>query len=84
MTAKQAGNFCLDIHKTLTDEDYNNSVYISIKGVGTSIIKNCTYQISEGWIFFWTKNNSKYIRESEIGDFVIVDAYAPTLILDKT
>lgn len=84
MTVNQAENFCLDIHKTLTDEDYKNSVYVSIKGIGTSIIKNCAYQISDGWIFFWSKNNSKYIRESEIGDFVIIDAHAPSLKLEKT
>jgi hypothetical protein len=81
MTKKQAENFCLDIASNLTDEDFTDTLYISIKNKGTKVFANCKHERIDGWLFFWNKNETYYVKEKELGDFIVVEAnMSPTVL----
>jgi hypothetical protein len=82
MTKKQAENFCLDIASNLTDEDFTDTLYISIKNKGTKVFANCKYERVDGWLFFWSKNETYYVKEKELGDFIVVDANMSPVVLE--
>jgi hypothetical protein len=73
MTKKQAERFCLDVAKNLIDEDLSETLYISIKNKGTKVFKNCRHDRIEGWIFFWSKKETYFVKEKDIGNFVIIE-----------
>jgi len=73
MTTVQANRFLSDIRSRLVDEDYCQTVYISIKNVGNRSFKDACCQSLEGWLFVWTKDDSFCVRESKLGDFICVD-----------
>jgi hypothetical protein len=81
MTRKQAQNFSEDIKSELGDEDYYDDIYLSIKNVGTKMFKKCCYDQIDGWLFIWTQSDTFVAKESEIGDFVIVDSAHSALSL---
>jgi hypothetical protein len=72
MTKRQAQRLMQDIEKELTENDYCENVYMSVKNIGTKVFKNCVYHMAEGYTFIWTKTESFLINEKEIGDCVIV------------
>ena len=72
MTVKQANNLKADIERSITEEDFTDDLYISIKGIGTKTFKGCTYHDTDGWIFIWTKDESFLLDKSELGDFVAI------------
>jgi hypothetical protein len=81
MTSKQAHNFSEDVRKELDEKSFISNIYLSIRGVGNKIFKHCTYDSLEGWLFIWTPEENFVAKESDIGDFVIVDAnQTPSLI----
>lgn len=85
MTKKQAENFCFDVAKNLNDEDFSETLYISIKNKGTKVFRNCKHDRIDGWIFFWSREETYFVKEKDIGDFVIVEKnMAPTLSLKET
>lgn len=73
MTSTQAGCFVNDIRSNLRDGDYCQTIYISIRDVGTKAFENACCQSIEGWLFIWTKDESFYVREKNLGDLVCVD-----------
>jgi len=82
MTSRQARNLSDDIRKELTDDSYfTDNIYLSIKNVGTKSFKNCKCDRLDGWLFIWTKDDTFLVRESEAGDFLIIDTNpSPPLI----
>lgn len=81
MNKKQAQNLSEDIRKQLDDRSFIDNVYLSIKGIGTKVFKECKCDQLEGWLFIWTKNDTFLMEEEDIGDFVLIDAnLAPSLI----
>ena len=74
MTRKQAECLKKDLEKSITLEDYIEDLYISIKGIGSKVFKNCVYLEAEGWIFIWTKEESYILRKKDIGECVIAPA----------
>ena len=72
MTRSQAQRLMEDIGKSLTCLDYSEDVYLSIKGVGSKIIKNCAYHEAENYTFIWTKNEKFLINRKSIAEHVII------------
>lgn len=72
MTRKQAENMMEDLGKNLTDRDYIENIYLSIKGVGTEVFKKCAYFEVDGYTFIWTKDGSFLISRKEMGDYVVI------------
>jgi hypothetical protein len=81
MNSKEAKNFSEDIAKELNDFSYIDSVYISVKGVGTKVFKRCKCDQIDGWLFVWTPTESFYTLETDLGDFIIIDANFPIMEL---
>jgi hypothetical protein len=73
MTPTQAHRFLGDIRSNLTISDYCQTIYISIREVGTKSFDNACYQSLEGWLFIWTKDDAFCVPEKELGDFVCID-----------
>jgi hypothetical protein len=82
MTKKQAENFCLDIASNLTGEDFTDNLYISIKNKGTKVFTNCKHERIDGWLFFWSKNETYYVKEKELGDFIVIEANMSSAVLE--
>lgn len=78
MTKGQAQKLMDDISKDISEEDYVESIYLSINGVGTKVFKQCTYHDIEGYTFIWTRDEKFLISKKEIGDYVIIP-YDPSL-----
>jgi hypothetical protein len=74
MNAKEAQNFSVDILKELDDTSFSDSLYFSIRNVGTKVFRQCKYDQIEGWLFIWTKQEVFFMKESDLGDFVVIDA----------
>jgi hypothetical protein len=72
MTKKQALFLLNDWGKNLREEDYCENIYMSIKGVGTKVFKNCNYHDTDTHIFIWTKEENFMANKKELGDFVVV------------
>jgi hypothetical protein len=72
MTRKQAQNLMEDLGKNLTPSDFSESVYLSIKGVGTKTFRKCAYYEVDGFTFIWTKEDTYIISKEELGEFVII------------
>jgi hypothetical protein len=73
MTSKQANRFLSDIRLGLSESDYCQTIYISIRGVGTRSFTNACCQSLEGWLFIFTKDESFCVLEKDLGDFVCAD-----------
>lgn len=78
MTRKQAEKMLNDLGENLTEKDYIEDIYLSIRGVGTQVFKSCSYFEAEGFTFIWTKNERFLISRKEIGDYVIIP-YDPNI-----
>lgn len=78
MTKGQAQKLMDDISKDISEEDYVESIYLSINGVGTKVFKQCAYYDIEKYTFIWTKDEKFLISKKEIGDYVIIP-YDPSL-----
>lgn len=61
-----------DIGNSLSELDYHENIYFSIKDAGTTVFKECAYHEVEDYIFIWTKTEKFLINRKEIGDHVIV------------
>jgi hypothetical protein len=72
MTRFQAQRLMEDIGKSLSSIDYSENIYLSIKGVGSKIIKNCAYHDAENYTFIWTKDEKFLINRKSIADHVII------------
>jgi hypothetical protein len=74
MNLKEARNFSEDARKELDSYSFTDDVYLSIKNVGTKAFRHCSYDQLDGWLFIWTPTESFFVKESEMGDFLIIDA----------
>lgn len=84
MTPKQANLFLSDIRSELTDADYCQNIYISLREIGTKSFKNACCQSIDGWLFVCTKIDSFCVQEKNLGDFVCVDTVTmPTYTICK-
>lgn len=72
MTRKQAQFLLDDWGSNLLPEDYCETIYLSIKGVGTKTFKECCYHDDDGYIFIWTREERFIIDKRDLGDFVAV------------
>lgn len=72
MTRNQAQRLMQDIEKSLTQEDFCEDIYLSIKDVGTKTFKRCAYHEIDGYTFIWTEQERYLISRKEIGDHVII------------
>ena len=72
MTKKQAYDLKKDIESNIQDSDYTEDLYITIRGIGTKVIKSCTYLDVDGWIFIWTQCESYVFKAKDLGDFLII------------
>lgn len=72
MTTKQAQFLLKDWGSNLLPEDYCETIYLSIRGVGTKTFKNCCYHESDGYIFIWTREESFMVKKTDMGDFVSI------------
>lgn len=82
MTHKQALRLQEDWGKDLEPKDFNETLYVSIKGIGTKVLKNCFFHEDGNYMFIWTKNESFLLNRKELGDFVMVPY--PTQIMLST
>lgn len=73
MTRSQALKLKDDIGKTIEDADFCDEVYLSIKGVGAKVFKDCNLYEIEGWIFIWTREESFAFCRKDIGDFLMLE-----------
>jgi hypothetical protein len=80
MTSKQAIQLQKDWGQHLTEEDYHETLYVSIKGVGAKTFKSCSYHEQDDYIFIWTRDESFLIDRKELGDFVIVSNTYSTIV----
>lgn len=74
MNKTTAKNFSEDIRKQLTVDCFSDTIYLSIRNVGTRAFKNCKCDRIDGWLFIWTGEENFYVEETELGDFVFIDA----------
>ena len=81
MTNKQAQFLLKDWGNNLLPDDYCETVYLSIKGVGAKTFKNCCYHDSGNYIFIWTSGENLAINKKNLGDFVSVPTDASKRIL---
>lgn len=80
MTNKQALQLQKDWGENLTDEDFHETLYMSIKGVGAKTFKSCSYHEQDDYVFIWTREESFLINRKELGDFVIVSNTYSTIV----
>ena len=73
MTQRQASRFLDDVKRDLDSKDYIQTLYLSIKNIGTKIFRNATFQLLDGWLFIITPDESFCIREKDLGDFICID-----------
>ena len=72
MTKVQATNLLEDWGKGLKPKDYDQHIYVSIRGVGSKVFRNCAYHETDGYTFIWTKQEKYILNKKEVGDFIIV------------
>lgn len=72
MTRKQATQLMKDWGKNLLPEDFCETLYISIKGIGAKTFKSCSYHEQDNYIFIWTKQDKFLVNKKELGDFVAI------------
>lgn len=80
MTNKQALQLQKDWGENLDENDFHETLYVSIKGVGAKTFKSCSYHEQDNYIFIWTKDESFLINRKELGDFVIVSNTYSTIV----
>lgn len=80
MTNKQALQLQKDWGENLTDEDFHETLYLSIKGIGAKTFKSCSYHEHDNYVFIWTKDESFLIDKKELGDFVMVSNTYSTIV----
>lgn len=84
MTHKQALQLQIDWGKALEPRDFNETLYLSINGVGTKVFKKCCHHEHEGYLFIWTLEESFFIKKKDLGDFILVDGPVdPVISLKK-
>ena len=77
MTRKQALQLQKDWGVNLTKEDFKETLYISIKGVGNKTFNRCCYYEQDNYLFIWTKGEEFLINKKELGKFIaITDPHA--------
>jgi len=72
MTRSQALRLQEDWGSNITPEDFHETLYLSIKGIGSKIFKNCCYHEQDNYMFIWTKEESFLLDKKDLGDFVAV------------
>lgn len=80
MTAKQAQYLLQDWGSNLGPTDFSESVYVSIRGVGTRVFRGCAYYEAENYLFVWTASESFCINKKDMGDLVIIPYNQETLV----
>jgi hypothetical protein len=80
MTKKQAQFLMEDLGKSLSLSDYTENVYMSIRGVGTKVFRQCAFFEADGYTFIWTMNDKFLINNKELGDFVVVPLTHQTVV----
>lgn len=60
----------LDWGKNLTSQDFCDTLYLSIKNVGTKTFRSCSFHQEDDYLFIWTKNENFLLNRREIGDFI--------------
>jgi hypothetical protein len=78
MKRGEAQRLMEDLGKNISKSDYVDDIYLSIRGIGTKVFKNCAYFETDGYTFIWTENESFMLNKSEIGDYVIIP-YKPSI-----
>ena len=73
MNSRDAQRFSDDIRKELDENSFVDNIYMSVKHVGTKVFRNCKCDQIDGWIFIWTQTETYTVKESDMGDFVIID-----------
>lgn len=73
MTQKQAYRFLDDVKRDLDQDDCVQTVYLSIKGIGTKVFRNASYQFLDGWLFIVTTTESFCVKKCDLGDFICID-----------
>jgi hypothetical protein len=85
MTRKQALQLQKDWGRNLTKEDFIQTLYISIKGVGNQTFHQCCCYEQDNYLFIWTKDETFLINKKDLGDFVaITDPHAALTTKKKT
>lgn len=72
-----------DWGKNLIPQDFCETLYLSIKGVGAKTFKSCSFHQEENYLFIWTKTDSFLINRREVGDFIAVPNPTQTIISTK-
>lgn len=80
MTLRQAQRLLEDLSHEIKARDLIQSIYVSIKDVGTRVFKNCCYHEIENYIFIWTENEKFIISRKTLGDFVIIPQDSNVLV----
>lgn len=80
MTKKQALHLQKDWGSHLVPNDFTETLYVSIKGIGNKIFKNCCYHEQGNYIFIWTKDDSYLINKKELGDFVAISNFNSSIM----
>lgn len=77
MTKKHALQLQKDWGANLTSEDFKETLYISIKGIGNKTFNHCCYYEQDNYLFIWTKHDAFLINKKDLGDFIaITDPHA--------
>ena len=72
MNLSQANNLQKDISKDISECDFVNDIYLTVKGIGTKVFRDCAFHETDDWIFIWTTSESFLINRKKIGDHVLV------------
>ena len=83
MTHQQATDLMLDWGKNLLPVDFCETLYLSIRGVGTKTFKSCSFHQEDDYLFIWTKTENYLLNRNEIGDFVAVSNPVETILTTK-
>lgn len=83
MTQKQAEYLLQDWGGNLLPEDYCETIYLSVKGVGTKTFRQCCYHDAGDYVFIWTKEESFKAKKKDLGDFVMSDNKRSLISLKK-
>ncbi len=83
MTIKQANLLMDDWGKSLLPQDFSETLYISIKGIGNKTFKSCSFHEEDNYMFIWTKQDRFLVDKKELGDFLAILNPQNTLLSKK-
>jgi hypothetical protein len=72
MTKEQANYLLNDWGKNLSPEDYCETIYLNIVGIGSRRFKDCCYHDADGYIFIWTRTESFVVNKMDLGEFLLI------------